>query len=45
MFDQLKHPLFEYKNNITKEEAVRLNQERTRHLAKLGFRPKWDEPK
>ncbi|GJJ75339.1 acyl-CoA oxidase [Entomortierella parvispora] len=45
MFDQLKDPLFEYKNNITKEEAVRLNQQRTRHLARIGFRPKWDEPK
>ncbi|KAG9069557.1 hypothetical protein KI688_010461 [Linnemannia hyalina] len=45
MFEQLKHPLFEYQYNVTKEELVTRNQERTRHLAKLGFRPTWTEPK
>ncbi|KAF9911521.1 hypothetical protein EC991_003324 [Linnemannia zychae] len=45
MFDQMKHPLFEYQYNVTKEELVTRNQERTRHLAKQGFRPTWTEPK
>ncbi|KAF9083844.1 hypothetical protein BGX23_011077 [Mortierella sp. AD031] len=45
MFEQLKHPLFEYQYNVTKEELVKRNQERTRHLIKLGFRPTWTEPK
>ncbi|KAG0287087.1 hypothetical protein BGZ96_008923, partial [Linnemannia gamsii] len=44
MFDQLKHPLFEYQYNVTKEELVARNQQRTRHLAKMGFRPTWTEP-
>ncbi|OAQ32663.1 acyl-CoA oxidase [Linnemannia elongata AG-77] len=44
-FEQLKHPLFEYQYNVPKEELVTRNQERTRHLAKLGFRPTWTEPK
>ncbi|KAG0050312.1 hypothetical protein BGZ83_004893 [Gryganskiella cystojenkinii] len=44
MFDQFKHPLFEYKYNISKEEQVRLNQERTRYLCQVGFRQKWTAP-
>ncbi|KAG0026404.1 hypothetical protein BGZ82_009478 [Podila clonocystis] len=43
-FDQLKQPLFKYKYNITKEEAVKLNQDRFRYLAENGFRQKWPEP-
>lgn len=44
-FDQLKQPLFKYKYNITKEEAVKLNQARFRYLAENGFRQKWPEPR
>ncbi|KAF9302840.1 hypothetical protein BGZ74_004760 [Mortierella antarctica] len=43
-FEQLKQPLFKYKYNITKEEAVKLNQARFRYLAENGFRQKWSEP-
>ncbi|KAF9378679.1 hypothetical protein CPB97_009413 [Podila verticillata] len=43
-FEQLKQPLFKYKYNITKEEAVKLNQDRFRYLALHGFRQKWAEP-
>ncbi|KAG0204637.1 hypothetical protein BGX28_003474 [Mortierella sp. GBA30] len=44
LFDQLKHPLFDYRYNNTKEDMVRLNQERTRHLAALHIRQRWAEP-
>lgn len=44
-FEQLKQPLFKYKYNITKEEAVKLNQDRFRYLALNGFRQKWAEPR
>ncbi|KAF9924535.1 hypothetical protein FBU30_005529 [Linnemannia zychae] len=44
-FDHLKHPLFEYQYNVTKEELVQRNRERIRHFCKLGFRPTWTEPR
>ncbi|KAG0340387.1 hypothetical protein BG004_006422 [Podila humilis] len=43
-FDQFKQPLFKYKYNITKEEAVKLNQDRFRYLSENGFRQRWAEP-
>ncbi|KAF9580998.1 hypothetical protein BGW38_002141 [Lunasporangiospora selenospora] len=42
-FDQLKHSVFHFKYNITKEESVRLNQERWRHAAQLGIYPSWND--